>query len=95
MSGMVFHPGHEELHGVTVLVEGTTGMAWVGRYHEQNERGVLLLDVSLHDPTNATLPRGAWLERLRKFGIKVDAKHVVVPFAELGSITRLSEVGGK
>jgi hypothetical protein len=95
MSGMVLHPGHEELHGVTVFVEGTTGMAWVGRYHEKNERGVLLLDVSRHDPASATLPRAAWLERLRKYGITVDAKHVVVPFAEVGSITRLSEVGQK
>ena len=91
MSGMVFHPGHEELHGVTVVVEGASGLAWVGRYHEKNERGVVMLDVALHDPASATLPRGAWLERVRKFGIKVDAKHLVIPFAEIGSIRRLAE----
>lgn len=91
MSGMVFHPGHEELHGITVVVEEASGRAWVGRYHERNERGVLLLDASLHDPSNATLPRGAWLERSRKFGVRVDSKHVVVPFADLTSIRRLAE----
>ena len=91
MTGMVFHPGHEELHGVTVVVEGVSGQAWVGRYHEKNERGVLLLDVTLHNPASATLPREAWLERVRKFGVRVESKHVVVPFAELSSIRRLAD----
>ena len=52
MSGMVFHPGHEELHGITVVVEEASGRVYVGRYHERTDRGVLLLDASLHDPSN-------------------------------------------
>jgi hypothetical protein len=88
---MVLHPEREELHGITVLVEGAGGKAWVGRYHEKNERGVLLLNVASHDPSSATLPRSAWLERVRKFGITVEAKHVVVPFADIGTIKRLTE----
>lgn len=93
MSGHVFHPGHEELHGVTVVVESTGGTTWVGRYHEQTDRGVFMHDVAIHDPTTATLPREAWLERLITFGIKVDAKHLVIPTAEAGRITRLLEFG--
>ena len=91
MSGHVFHPGHEELHGVTVVVDGTSGHAWVGRYHERTERGILLHDVAVHDPATASLPREAWLERLRKFGVKVDAKHVVIPENESARVTRLVE----
>jgi hypothetical protein len=89
MSGMVFHPGHEELHGVTVVIDGSSGKSWVGRYHERTERGILLHDVSIHDPATALVPREAWLERLRKFGVKVDAKHVVVPEAEAVEVRRL------
>lgn len=91
MSGRVFHPGHQELHGVTVVVEGPGGRTWVGRYHERNARGLVLHDVSLHDPATAALPRDAWIRRLLKFGIPADAKHVVIPEAEAERITRLLE----
>jgi uncharacterized alpha-E superfamily protein len=86
---MVFHPGHEELHGVTVVVRGRSGRSWVGRYHERTERGILLLDVAIHDPATAPVDRDSWLERLRKFGIKVDSKHVVIPESEATQIELL------
>lgn len=89
MSGMVFHPGHEELHGITVVVEGSSGRSWVGRYHERTARGILLHDVAIHDPATALVPRDVWIDRLRKFGIKVDSKHVVIPESETVEIKRL------
>lgn len=91
MSGMVFHPGHEELHGVTVVVDGSSGRSWVGRYHERTGRGIHLHDVAIHDPATALLPRDAWLDRLRKFGVKIDTKHVVIPDAESARVRRLTE----
>jgi len=91
VSGHVFHPGHEALHGVTVVVEGASGRTWVGRYHETNERGVVLRDVALHDPSTATLSRGAWIERLRRFGIQVQEPLVILPRKEAGPITQLSD----
>lgn len=89
MSGMVFHPGHEELHGVTVVVRGSSGRSWVGRYHERTERGILLHDVALHDPATAPVDRDTWLAGLRKFGVKVEAKHVVIPHGESARIELL------
>ena len=89
MSGMVFHPGHEELHGITVVVDGSSGRSWVGRYHERTARGILLHDVAIHDPATALVPRDVWIDRLRKFGVKVDSKHVVIPEAEAVGIRRL------
>lgn len=91
MSGHVFHPGHEELHGVTVVVESPGGLTWVGRYHERNDRGVLLHDVATHDPASADLGREAWIQRQIKFGIRIDQKHIVVPSADAGRIVRLVE----
>ena len=89
MSGHVFHPGHEELHGITVVVRGASGRSWVGRYHERTERGILLHDVAMHDPATAPVDRDAWLARLRKFGIKVDSKYVVIPDSETAEVELL------
>jgi len=89
MTGHVFHPGHEELHGVTVVVRGSSGRSWVGRYHERTERGILLHDVAIHDPATAPVDRDTWLARLRKFGVKVDAKHAVIPDGESAQVELL------
>lgn len=91
MSGHVFHPGHEELHGVTVVVEGGAGRTWVGRYHERTEHGVVLRDVATHDAATAALPRDAWIERQIKFGVHSEARHLVVPGDQAVRIVRLME----
>lgn len=80
---------------MTVVVESVGGTTWVGRYHERTDRGVFMHDVAVHDPARATLPRDAWLERLLKFGVKVDAKHLVIPTTEAARITPLLEFGAK
>jgi hypothetical protein len=91
MPGHVFHPGHEELHGVTVVVEGASGRTWVGRYHEQTPQGVLLHDAASHDAAPAEPDRAAWIARQLKFGIRAEHKVVVVPLPEVTRITRLVE----
>src|SRR5678816_3006349 len=90
MSGHVFHTNRQELHGVTVVVNGASGKTYVGRYHERNERGVVLKDVGIHEPGNG-LPLEDWLERQRKFGVKVDERALVVPNDEVVDLGRLDE----
>ena len=89
MSGHVFHPGHEALHGVTVVLAGASGRTYVGRYHERGDRGVVLHDVGVHDPASSAVPREEWLARQMQFGIKVDHRTLVVPDAEAGEVRRL------
>jgi hypothetical protein len=93
MSGHVFHPGHEALHGVTVVLGGTSGRTYVGRYHEHGPKGVVLHDVGVHDPAASALGREEWLARQLKFGIAVDHRVLVVPDAEAGELRRLVEEG--
>jgi hypothetical protein len=88
VSGHVFHPGHEELHGVTVVVTGRSGRTYVGRYHEHGDRGLVMHDVAIHEP-DAEPARDAWLERQQRFGVRVDQRHLIVPTAEVGEIRRL------
>jgi hypothetical protein len=95
MTGHVFHPGHEALHGVTVVVEGTSGRTWVGRYHERNERGVVMHDVAIHDPATTAESREQWIAKLRKFGIAVNEKFVILPAQEAGPITPLPDWNSK
>ena len=92
MSGHVFHPGHQELHGVTVVLDTTTGITHVGRFHEQNERGVLLHGAASNDPASAGATREDFLRRTLKFGIRVDHKQLVVPGNEVAAITPLGDL---
>jgi hypothetical protein len=49
MPGHVFHPGHSELHGVTVVVETNGALTYVGRYDSEDDHGVHMLDVGVHN----------------------------------------------
>ena len=55
MTGHVFHPGHDELHGVTVVVSGASGRTYVGRWHEKGARGITMRDVAIHDPKSTPI----------------------------------------
>lgn len=91
MTGHVFHPGHEELHGVTVVVNDQAGRTYVGRFHERGPRGLVLHDVAVHDPATATIAREDWLARQRRFGVQVSHRIMVVPEQESESLCRLAD----
>jgi hypothetical protein len=86
VSGHVFHPGHDELHGVTVVVTGASGRTYVGRWHERGARGVTMRDVAIHDPADNPLALTEWLARQRKFGVASTEKHLIVPSDEASEV---------
>jgi hypothetical protein len=86
--GHVFHPGHHELHGITVVVETTGPHTHVGRFDHEDESGVHLLDVGTHDASGG-IRREDYLERTARFGVRADRKHLIVPRAEIAAIKRL------
>ena len=91
MSGHVFHPGHSELHGITVVLETTGDVLYEGRYHEETDRGVLLHDVAEHRIEKGGLPREEFLARTLKFGVRAQHRHLIVPREEVGRISKLAE----
>ncbi len=91
MSGHVFHPGHAELHGITVVVETHGPLTYVGRYDSEDEQGVLMLDVGLHDAA-AGVSKEDYVRKSARFGIQSDHKRFVVPAAQVARITRLGEM---
>lgn len=91
MTGHVFHPGHSELHGITVVLETTGDAVYVGRYHEETPKGILLHDVAEHRDRGT---RGEFLQRTLKFGVRADHRHLVVPVGEVQRLVRLVEWAG-
>ena len=91
MSGHVFHPGHSELHGITVVVETNGPLTYVGRYDSEDSRGVHMLDVGVHDGS-AGGSRDEYVSKSARYGIRADHKHLVVPADQVVRITRLGSV---
>lgn len=92
MTGHVFHPGHAELHGITVVLETKGSLTYVGRYDSEDAQGVHLLDVGVHDAAAGGLSREAYVARSAKLGVRSDQKHVLVPAVQVLRIIRLAEV---
>jgi hypothetical protein len=95
MSGHIFHPGHAELHGITVVLETTGSRTYVGRFDSLDEQGVHMLDVGVFDEKEenaAELSKDEYIRRSAKFGIRSEHKHLVVPSGEVARITKLGEV---
>jgi len=90
MSGMVFHPGHHELHGVTVVVETASGVTLVGRFDTEDAEGIHLLNVARHDPATSDQAVGEFLARTKKFGVRVEDRQLVLPSGEVRLIRPLA-----
>lgn len=90
----MFHPGHHALHGITVVLETTGSLAYVGRFDTQDDGGVHLLDVAVHDRSDPASSREEFLRRTLKFGVPVTRKHVVVPSSEVATLVPLSSAAG-
>jgi hypothetical protein len=89
MAGHVFHPGHQALHGITVVLETHGPTTYVGRFDSQDERGLHLHDVGVHDANAAALTKEEFLHRCDRFGIRPEHRDLLVPSGEVVRIQRL------
>jgi hypothetical protein len=92
MTGHVFHPGHHELHGITVVVRTTGSRILVGRFDKQDENGVHLIGVSIHDASASDPAQADFLSRTVKYGVRVDQPHLVIPQSQVREITPLGTI---
>lgn len=93
MTGHVFHPGHAELHGITVVLETLGAITYVGRYDSEDTAGVHLINVGVHDESTAEGTKEEFIRRSARFGIRTEHTHVLVPAKAVARITRLAEMG--
>lgn len=74
-----------------MVVETTGPLTYVGRFDTQDEQGVHLLNVAVHDRGSAGPSLGEFLARTRKFGIKAARKHLLLPSDQISRIRRLAD----
>jgi hypothetical protein len=77
---------------VTVVVETAGPLTYVGRFDTEDEAGIHLLDVGVHDTASGGGTREDFVRRSARFGVRTDRKHLVVPRAQVSRITRLGEI---
>ena len=78
------------LHGITVVVDTAGPKVYIGRYHSENESGVLLHDADVRDLDEATT-KEAYLARSAKYGVFKNTDRVRVLHGEITSVRRLVE----
>lgn len=91
MSGHVFHPGHDEWHGQTVVVRTRGPLTVVGRWDSVAGAQVRMMDVAVHDARSADEAGDAWLARVKTFGIPVAHRTYALPEADVESVIRLRD----
>jgi hypothetical protein len=74
-----------------VVVETSSAVTYVGRFDVEDEAGVHLLDVGVHDAASGGL-KDDFVRRSARFGIRVERKHILVPRSDVSRITRLADL---
>ena len=92
MTGHVFHPGHQALHGVTVVVETTEGETYVGRYDTEDQGRIHLLNAGAHHSADSQLSKDEYIRKCAKFGVASQHQHLVLPAAQVTRITPLGDI---
>jgi hypothetical protein len=75
-----------------VVVETTGPVTYVARFDTADEHGLHLLNIASHDSSSATLSLDEFLARTRKFGVKAEQKHLVVPAQSVQGIRKLADL---
>jgi hypothetical protein len=88
MSGFVFHPGHDEWHGQTVVVYTRGPRVIVGRWDAVNGGELLMRDAAVHADAASC---ESWLAELRRYGVPVEHRTLTLPHAEVERVVRLRE----
>jgi len=74
---------------VVVETEGT--LTYVGRFDTEDERGVHLLNVGVHDAAGGG-SKDDYVRRSARFGVRAEQQHLVVPRDQVARITKLAEI---
>jgi hypothetical protein len=90
-TGHVFHPGHDEWHGQTVVVQTKGPLTVVGRWDAIVGGQVQMRDAAVHDSGRETEAQPAWIARLKQYGIPVQHGTFALPVADVMAVVRLRD----
>ncbi|MCC6573745.1 MAG: hypothetical protein IT462_08135 [Planctomycetes bacterium] len=87
-----FHKDTHALHGITVVIDTPGKTVYVGRFHEQDDKRILLLDVDIHEDGANGRSKEEFVKRAAKFGVFKKHDHFEVPLSQVAGIRRLGDV---
>ena len=90
MSGAVFHPGHDDLHGMTVVVYTSGPMTVVGRWDATRAGMVYLNDCALHEE-GGEQSKDEFVQAQKTYGVAVAHKSLTVPEASVQKVVMLRD----
>jgi hypothetical protein len=73
------------------VVETGGELTYIGRFDTEDEAGVHLLNVGVHDAA-AGGSKEEYVRRSAKFGVRAEREHLVVPRQEVARIIKLVEI---
>jgi hypothetical protein len=73
------------------VVETGGELTYIGRFDTEDEAGVHLLNVGVHDAA-AGGSKEEYVRRSAKFGVRAERPHLVVPRPEVARIIKLVEI---
>lgn len=88
----VFHPDHDELHGITVVLFSSGPRTYVGRWDQRAEGYIRLSDATYHEQGESPKSRDRFLWETRTYGVPVQHKVLTVPEQEVVGVKPLREV---
>jgi hypothetical protein len=89
-----FHEGKGVLHGITVVVETDGPEVFIGRFDEQTERGLILLDADAHEEGEEGRSNDDYVKRAAEFGVWKKYDRLVIAREKVKRVYPLGEVGG-
>jgi len=89
--GAVFHPGHDELHGQTVVLYTNGPRTFIGRWDMATDEMVKMVGASMHDAGDSELSRDEWVAQTKTFGVAVEHQVLTIPRGEVTEIKKLRD----
>jgi hypothetical protein len=80
-----------ELHGITVVVD-TDGPVYVGRFFEERDDALLLMDAASHEEGTGGVSKAEYLSRAAEYGVWKQYPSVSVPRSSVTSVRRLADL---
>jgi hypothetical protein len=89
---MTFHPGHDALHGFTVVLFSDGPSTWVGRWQEERDDTIQLADACEHKDGERGLTKKGFLEELARTGPRPTHRMIGVPRHAVTDVRQLGDV---
>lgn len=87
----VFHPGHDDLHGNTVVIFTNGPRTVVGRWDAERDGKILMVGAAIHEDGQDGKSTGDWVAEVKKYGIPVQEQRTQVLRADVDRVVLLRD----